>query len=554
MSDEIRIEFEPGGYRVNVPVGTGLLSAARQAGAPIEAPCDGRGVCGKCRVHVPAESLAALDGLDVQATEGEKVSVLACLAQARASVRVEIPKEQNRGMAIVAHGVATSRTLEPHIRIERTSDTAVVWAGEEVLAMEATDVSNLGLAVDVGTTTLVAALVDLDSGAELAVASALNPQTVYGHDVLSRIRYGGEATGLETLQRALVSELNSLTGEVCERAGRNRRHVHEVVLAGNPCMLHLAVAQDPSPLGRTPYVSALRGDRSFAARELGLDVAPHGRVYLPGWISGFVGADITAGILATDLHKASKTTLFIDIGTNGEMVLAHGGSLWATSTAAGPAFEGVNIACGMRAAPGAIDAVRSTAAGGWQIHTIATAPAAGICGSGLLDLVATLVRTGTIAKSGRFDAKVSPPIGTWNERLGSRAIDLSDGVFVTQKDVRQVQLAKAAIRAGIDVLLARAGASEAEVYSVLVAGSFGYHVSPDSLGGSGLLPARLARRVVAVGNTSKTGAVLLLTSTSARREVARLSERAHAIDLADDAGFERRFVGEMSFGEVNPCL
>lgn len=552
MSDEIRIEFDPAGFGVTVPAGTSVLEAARLAGVSIEAPCDGSGVCGKCRVLVPAQSLAALDGVDVQAGHGDQVSVLACLAQARASVRVEVPTEQSRGMAIVAHGVATPRSLDPHVRIERTADSAVVWAGEEVLALESADVSNLGLAADVGTTTLVAALVDLDSGAELAVASALNPQTAYGHDVVSRIRYGGDATGLSTLQHALVRELNRLTGEVCERAGRNRRHVHEVVLAGNPCMLHVAVGKDPSPLGRTPYVSSLRGDRSFAARELGFDVAPHGLVYLPGWISGFVGADITAGILATDLHQDGETTLFIDIGTNGEMVLAHRGSLWATSTAAGPAFEGVNIACGMRAAPGAIDAVRSTAAGSWQIHTIATAPAAGICGSGLIDVVATLVRTGVIAKNGRFDVKVSPPIGAWNERLGSRAIDLSDGVFVTQKDVRQVQLAKAAIRAGIDVLLARAGANEADVSRVLVAGSFGYHVSPESLAGSGLLPRRLARRVVAVGNTSKTGAVLLLTSTSARREVARLSERAHAIDLADDAGFERRFVGEMSFAEVRP--
>ena len=553
MSEPIRIVFSPGAVAIDVEPGTTLLAAARLARVAVEAPCDGSGVCGKCRVYLSKDSLAAVDeGGNTQQAAGELVSVLACTAQAKKSLKVLLPTPRTEGTSIVSHGSSTVRPLEPHIRTERTSDATVVWAGEEILALESPSTANLGLAVDVGTTTLVATLVDLSSGAELALASALNPQTEYGHDVLSRIRYAHEPGGLATLQRVLVDKLNHLVAEVCERADRNPQHIHEAVLAGNPCMLHIAVGLDPAPLGRTPYVSSLTGDRHFPANVLGLAIAPHGIVYLPRWISGFVGADITAGMLATDLHRHHETILFIDIGTNGEMVLCHRGQLWATSTAAGPAFEGVNIACGMRAGPGAIDAVQAMDGQRWQLHTIAAASPVGICGSGLIDLIGTLVRSGAIAKNGRFDVSLAPPFGSWGVQVGSRALNLSEGVFVTQKDVRQVQLAKAAIRAGIDVLLARAGAETAEVSRVLVAGSFGYHVSAETLGGSGLVPESLARRVSAVGNTSKSGAVLLLTSRSARQEVVEMAARTQAIDLAEDVGFEQRFVRQMAFGEVSP--
>ena len=553
MSEPIRIVFSPRAVAIDVEPGTTLLAAARLAGVVIEAPCDGSGLCGKCRVLLSTDSLGAIDeGGRGEKVDGGLVSVLACMAQVRSSLEVLVSAVQTEGTLIVSHGASTVRSLEPHIRTERTSEATVVWAGEEVLALDSPSVANLGLAVDVGTTTLVATLVDLSSGAELSLASALNPQTEYGDDVLSRIRYAREPRGLATLQRVLVGNLNQLVAVACERAGRNPQHIHEAVLAGNPCMLHIAVGQDPAPLGRTPYVSSLTGDRYFPATVLGLAIAPHGIVYLPRWISGFVGADITAGMLATDLHRHPETTLFIDIGTNGEMVLCHRGQLWATSTAAGPAFEGVNIACGMRAAPGAIDAVQAMDGQRFQLHTIAAAPPVGICGSGLIDLIGTLVRSGAIAKNGRFDVSLAPPFGSWGERVGGRVLDLSEGVFVTQKDVRQVQLAKAAIRAGIDVLLARAGAQTAEVSRVLVAGSFGYHVSAESLGASGLVPESLARRVSAVGNTSKSGAVLLLTNRGARREVAEIAARTRAIDLAEDVAFERRFVRQMAFGEASP--
>ena len=546
MSASVEVRFLPGPFIAEVEPGSTLLAAARKARAPLEAPCDGAGICGKCLVRLDPEALIALEaGVEVGGGNGQGALVLACDARVRADIAATIPDRGDKNLAIVDHGLATARTLAPHIAVMHASDGCTVWAGQELIASLPNRVANLGIAVDIGTTTLVVALVDLGSGDELAVASALNPQTAYGHDVLSRIHFAAEPDGLATMQRALVDGLNVLIRQVCQRAGVDTGHIHEAVLGGNTCMLHIAAAVNPAPLGRAPYRPSLTGGSHLRAAELGLGIAAHGLAYLPPVVSGFVGADITAGILATDLHRSRQTALLLDIGTNGEMVLAHAGELWATSTAAGPAFEGVNIECGMRAAPGAVDTVSAT-----DVHTISDAPAIGICGSGLVDLVSCLVRSGAIGKNGRFEAKAVPPVGNWDEREGRCLLRLSDGVVLTQKDVRQVQLAKAAIRAGLDALLAGAKVRRQDVERVLVAGSFGYHLRPDSLAGSGLLPAKLAAKVEAVGNTCKAGAVTLLSNAGTRRELESVAARVRSIELANDAAFARRFVEQMAFGDA----
>jgi uncharacterized 2Fe-2S/4Fe-4S cluster protein (DUF4445 family) len=550
VSTSVEVRFLPGPFIADVEPGSTLLAAARKARAPLEAPCDGAGICGKCLVWLDPEALTALQaGVEVGAGNGQGALVLACDARVRADIAATIPDRGDKNLAIVDHGLATARPLAPHIAVVHTSDGCTVWAGQELIASTLSTVANLGIAVDIGTTTLVVALVDLESGDELAVASALNPQTAYGHDVLSRIHFAAGPDGLATMQLALVDGLNALIEQVCQRAGVEPGHIHEAVLGGNTCMLHIAAAVDPAPLGRSPYRPSLTGASHLRAAELGLGIAVHGLVYLPPVISGFVGADITAGILATDLHRSQQTVLLLDIGTNGEMVLAHAGELWATSTAAGPAFEGVNIECGMRAALGAVDAVTAND-GGWTLHAIGDVPAIGICGSGLIDLVSCLVKNGAIGRNGRFETKAAAPVGNWDEREGRCLLRLSDGVVLTQKDVRQVQLAKAAIRAGLDALLAEAKVRRQDVERVLVAGSFGYHLRPDSLAGSGLLPGSLAAKVEVVGNTCKAGAVTLLTNNGARRELQVVAARVRSIELANDVAFARRFVEQMAFGDA----
>jgi uncharacterized 2Fe-2S/4Fe-4S cluster protein (DUF4445 family) len=426
------------------------------------------------------------------------------------------------------------------------------------------DAPVLGLAVDIGTTTLVAAVLDLADGRELETVGALNPQTRLGHDVLARIQIGSEPPGLQDLHDLLAAELRRITAEALRRAGASADDLHDVVVAGNTAMLHLAAGVDPRTLGRYPYTPALRGGAALPAAELHLLAATGAEAWLPPVLDGFVGADITAGVLATGLHELPGVTLFVDVGTNGEMVLAVDGRLVATSTAAGPAFEGMNIGCGMRAALGAIEKVR-IGADGVEAHTIGAAPARGVCGSGLVDAVSEMVRTGIVDGSGRFarPEALAPHLAAalvpWKGKLALRLAGDADApagpIVLTQHDVRQVQLAKGAVRAGIEALLAHEGLAPEQVDRVLLAGSFGAHLQPASLAGIGLLPPGLGDRVTAVGNTSRTGAELLLLDHEARAELCEVARAARVVDLAHAPGFEKVFVRALAFPprpEVRP--
>jgi uncharacterized 2Fe-2S/4Fe-4S cluster protein (DUF4445 family) len=351
--------------------------------------------------------------------------------------------------------------------------------------------------------------------------------------------------------------MNRMIGEMTARSGVKRENIYEVVYSGNTCMLHLACATDPRGLGRYPYKSALPGDQYLPARLLGLSIAQHATVYLPPIISGFVGADITSGILATGFHAREGTTLFIDIGTNGEMVLCHNGLLAAASTAAGPAFEGMSIACGTRACEGAIEAVLVDPSGELAIETIGDTEANAICGSGLLDAVAVLVRHGLITREGRLVRPEGqngrhPLAARLGEKNGTRVFFLTNSVYVSQKDIRQVQLAKGAIRTGIEFLLKDAQVDPSRVESVLVAGAFGYHSRIMSLIDIGLLPESFLGKVRLVGNTSKSGGVAYLLNRGSRGQMRSVADGTEVIDLADCAGFDPAFVQSLAFHKGAP--
>jgi uncharacterized 2Fe-2S/4Fe-4S cluster protein (DUF4445 family) len=462
-------------------------------------------------------------------------------------------------LQILARGLGVELPIDPWVRKvhDPTAHRTRVHADGEVIAEEAGDTTRhaLGVAVDVGTTTLVATLVDLASGAELASASALNPQATHAQDVLSRIHLASSPDGLSLLHRELMAELDRMIGQLAADARVPRRRIYEVVLSGNTCMLHLAAKVDPAGLGRFPYRSAVTGSQHLAAEAVGLTISRGGRVWLPPIISGYVGADITAGILSTQLASLRGVTLFVDIGTNGEMVLAVDGALRATSTAAGPAFEGMNITCGMRAAPGAVE--RFIVEGGEvRVGTIGGKPAIGLCGSGLLDAVGELAAHGVIDAGGRFvrDGAVLP--GELAERLvtrdGKPAFRIAGDVVLTQRDIRQVQLAKGAVRAGVELLLRSAGIAPSQVDRALIAGSFGYHLRTSSLLDLGLFPGELAGRIDYVGNTSQTGARSLLLNRGARQELAALAKGVSVVELANDPGFQKAFVDAMAFPRSAP--
>lgn len=556
-----RVEFLPAGVAVEVPEGTSLLEAARRAKVRVESPCNGAGTCGKCTVKVVdgLERLRLVPREPATARERSDGRVQLCTSLVRGDVRVELPGDAGAGLRILTDGVGVALPLAPWIRKRHdpAGGRTLVQAGDATIAEEPGDTSGrvLGIAVDVGTTTLVAALVDLLTGEELASAAALNPQATHAQDVLSRIQLGSRPEGLALLHRELMAELDRMIGELTGAARVPRRRVYEVVLSGNTCMLHLAANVQPGGLGRHPYTPALRGEAHLPASDLGLRVARSGVVWLPPIISGYVGADITAGILATGLARLEGVTLFVDVGTNGEMVLAVDGALRATSTAAGPAFEGMNISCGMRAAPGAVERF-TVEAGEVRVETIGGAPPIGLCGSGLLDVVGELAAHGVVDASGRF-ARTAAGLpealaGRLATRDGRPVFQVVGDVHLTQRDVRQVQLAKGAIRAGVDLLLRSAGLGPADVDRALVAGSFGYHLRTRSLLHLGLFPPELDGRVAYVGNTSQAGARALLLNRDARLEVAELARRTAVVELADDPGFQRAFVGALAFPGTAP--
>lgn len=551
------VSFRSHDISIDVPVGASLLDAARRARIRLEAPCNGGGTCGKCKVRLDDDARESARIAGTRNLSAEEVSdgwVLLCSTLVEGDVAVELPGGTERGLRILEHGASADLPLAPWIsKVHQLArNVTEVWAGPTLLAEEEGDTVGRawGVAVDIGSTTLVVSLVDLGTGSQVGSISALNPQAVHAQDVLSRIKLGSTPEGLALLHREIMGEIDRLIGILANEARVPRRRIYEVVLAGNTCMLHLAAGVNPEPLGRYPYTPAIAGGQSLPAADLGLRVSTVAQVYLPPVVSGFVGADITAGMLSARLSAATGVTLFVDIGTNGEMVLARNGRLQATSTAAGPAFEGMNIACGMRAARGAIERV-SLDGGEVAVKTIDDAPAVGLCGSGLLDAVAELAAHGVVEPSGRFTKKRDLlPQGLrerFAERDGKPVFHLTAEVFLSQGDIRQVQLAKGAVRAGIDVLLARNGLTPAHVDRALIAGSFGYHLTVRSLVDIGLFPPEFADKVEYVGNTSRTGAETLLTNGSSRAALAALVETVEAVELANDQGFTDSFVAAMAF-------
>jgi uncharacterized 2Fe-2S/4Fe-4S cluster protein (DUF4445 family) len=551
------IHFIPGDKTVSVTDGTNLLEAARKADVFIAAPCDGSGTCGKCRVKIPAAQRrnfkeAPHDWLT--RTERAEGWVLACQSTVHDDLQVEPDQNTDDELKILSEGQAVAVELNPCITktFDASSAQTRVNGGGALLATEPGDTTQamFGVAVDIGTTTLVVALIDLRDGREIAVASSLNPQARHVQDVLSRIKLGSQPEGLQLLQGELIAELNRLIGEAAADVDVPVRHIYEAVFSGNTTMLHLATGTNPASLGKYPYTPALQCGESVRAADIGLAIAPHGQIYLPPIMSAYVGADITSGILAAKLAELRGVTLFVDIGTNGEMVLAVNGQLTATSTAAGPAFEGMNIACGMRASRGAIEQV-SLSGNYVEIKTIGNAPPMGLCGSGLLDVVGELAALGGVDKNGRFQTNGSLPDRPWKNRFGlldgKPVFRIAVPVYLSQKDVRQVQLAKAAVRAGIELMLRANQLTAAQVDRVLIAGSFGFHLRTASLIHLGLLPREFKDRVEFVGNTSKSGARAFLLNRRLRDELKQLAQRVRVLELANDPAFEKTFIQALSF-------
>ncbi len=602
-----QVDLEPIGRRTTIRAGQALLEAARSAGVDLVALCGGVGSCESCRVRLVRGTLNPPTAAEEAAFSPEELATghrLACQAVPQSDVAIEVlPESLTTPQRLQIEGQATAVEADPvvvplEVRLAPPSaedlradsdrlrealaaagfsdaelDLTVLrglsgrlraqnWAARlalrrseprpEVVALLSPAAGPLGLAVDLGTTKLAAYLVDLESGRTLAQAGRMNPQIAFGEDVIARIAYAnrGEAER-QQLQERLVDALNQVVAALCAEAGVGPEQVVEAVAVGNTVMHHLLAGLPVQQLGVAPYVPAVGEALDLRAWDLGLALSPGARLYLPPNIAGYVGADHVAVILATDLWRAEETTLALDIGTNTELSLALAGRLLCCSCASGPTFEGAHIHEGMRAAPGAIERVQ-IAGEAVRLHTIWERPPVGLCGSGVLDAVAQMYQAGILERSGnmREHPRVRPGPDGQAEFLLVPATGSGHGhdIVVTRRDVNEVQLAKGAIRAGIEVLLAEAGISAEDVGRVVLAGAFGTYLAVESALAIGLLPPLPRARIEQVGNAAGVGARQMLLSRARRRLADRVRRQMAYIELSTHPAFTETFMRAVLLG------
>jgi uncharacterized 2Fe-2S/4Fe-4S cluster protein (DUF4445 family) len=601
--------FEPGGRRVRVPAGVTVFDAASWNGIGIDSTCGGHGTCKKCKVQI-VEGAPAPSAVDIRAFSPDELRAgwrLACRAPAASDAVVEVPPLVTRpkaatvgvGRRVILRPAVQKRYLELYEasladqrsdlerildalddlelradlhavrvagRVLRAADyrvTAVI-VDDVLIDVQPGDTTGVafGIAFDLGTTTVVATLLDLCTGTPVAVASALNAQQPLGADVITRISAAMlDPVALGRLTKLAHSTLSALAAEVCGEAGVDPADVYEIALAGNATMTHIALGIDPEPLGVAPFILAARLLPEVLAADLGVAVHPRARAVVFPPFGAYVGGDITAGLLASGMDRDARTRLFIDIGTNCEIVLGNRDWLLATAAPAGPAFEGAAIRCGMRAADGAIEVVTMTP-DALSLKVIGDVPPVGLCGSGLVDAVTGLVRLGLLDASGRFvsaaaAAALAPGLARRLTTLGAERVfvlhwlgelgDVSRSVYLTQRDVRELQFAKAAIATGWRILLEEAGLAASDIQQVLLAGSFGSYLSPGNAIRLGLVPDVPVLRIVSAGNVAGEGAKMALLSVRERAAGLALLEEVRYVELSDRADFNDRFIDQLAF-------
>ncbi len=617
-----QIIFSPQNVVTHAPEGTTVFNAANWAGLAIDSTCGGRGTCGKCKVRMVQGADVITDSDRRYLSEGELTEGwrLSCRAVAHSECIVEVPRlmtspkaallgygrhvalapnvskvylqlaeptleDQQPDLARVLAALdkegyqaradpAVWRTLPQTLRSSDFKITAVV-CGDELIAVEPGDTTGslYGLALDIGTTTVVGAIVDLKTGTVAAVQSALNGQAPFGADVISRASYAmGEPDGVTTLQTRIVETINTLVEQLLARCGVARENVYEAVAVGNATMLHLLLGINPEAIAVAPFIPTIEQAVTLPAADVtpGIQLHPQARLSTLPHLGAYVGADIVAGILATGIAREQsrgratsdgddrRWRLYIDVGTNGEIVLGSSRRTLATAAPAGPAFEGAQIRCGMRASDGAIegvaidDDVRLQMIGG-------TRRPVGICGSGLVDAVAQLIECGMVNSSGLL-LRPEQARGQVSDALVERLVDIKgvrgfllsapeEDIVLTQPDIRALQFAKGAIAAGVDVLMSYLGITADDLHEVLLAGSFGSYINPASARAIGLVPWVPVDRIIAVGNAAGEGAKIALVSFREREAADRIPDFVEYVELSGRPEFNDIFTRALAFPE-----
>jgi len=592
------IDFEPVGLRGKCRKKDSLLACARRLGVGISSICGGEGICHSCKVQVLSGTVSKPTPNELETFSRREIKGgwrLACQTYPASDCKIAVPTESmTTPQRVQAEGLEVKVSPEPSVRVYRLqlsapsleapqadadrllkalnqqhklrctkidigalrtiSDQLRSWKWKsqavvrngEVIAIHPPKSRQLGLAIDLGTTKVAGYLVDLSDGRTLAAKGIMNPQISYGEDIISRITTVVHSPdNAAALQKLAVDAINELSTDLCAEAGAKPEEILEAVVVGNTAMHHLFLRLPVKQLVLSPFVPAVSQALEVRAGELGLNIAPGAYVHLLPNIAGFVGADHVSMLLATDAWQGKETTVALDIGTNTEVSLIYKGKIATTSCASGPAFEGGHIKYGMRAATGAIERLRIDG-GKIQYQTIDGAPPVGICGSGILDALAQLYLAKIIDKGGRIIDN-QPRVRSYKgqhefilvskeERKGKPAIT------ITQHDVRELQLAKAAIRTGIQMLLETSGCSEAEIKQVIIAGAFGTYIDVASAVAIGMLPSLPLNRFRQVGNAAGMGAKLALISLKSRAKAQAVASRVSYVELASVPNFEPTFI------------
>lgn len=596
---------------VRVPPGVTVFDSASWNGIAIDSTCGGHGTCHKCKVRV--DTATPISRHDVRTFSRDQLDAgwrLACLVQATRDLKVEVPPLTTRpkaatvgvGRQVILRPAVQKRYVElaePDLSDQRTDIDRLLaaiddlapqpdlhalrrlpqvlraadWKVTAVVVDEVlvdvepgdTTAQRYAIAFDLGTTTVVATLLDVALGTPVGVASMLNRQQPYGGDVITRISATMlDPEALPRLQQAAAATLAELAAQVCREGGVDPQHVYEVAIAGNATMTALVLGIDPEPLGVAPFVMSTAQPPTVLASDVGLELHPRARaVFFPA-LGAYVGGDIVAGMLATGMDRDKRTRLFIDVGTNCELVVSDGDRILSTAAPAGPAFEGGAIRCGMRAADGAIEVIKlgTTPEDAVQLGVIGDVEPKGLCGSGLVDAVAELVRVGLLDASGRFvpdeqAPEVAPALADRLTRIGEERVFVlhrphadagtEECVVLSQRDVRELQFAKAAISTGWTLLLEELGLEHRDVQQVLMAGSFGSYISPASAVRIGLVPKLPVLRIVSAGNVAGEGAKMALLSVRERAGAAALLQEVTYVELSDRPDFNDRFVDQLAF-------
>ncbi len=600
----VTVNFTPSGQEVRVPPGVSVFDAASWNGLAIDSTCGGHGTCKKCKIQV-LEGEVPVSRLDIRAFTPEQLKDgwrLACVARANSNLKIDVPPLATRPKAATV-GVGRQVILRPGVKkrfvelsepslhdqrtdldrlreaasdLEFEADLAVlrylptvlrksdfkvtaVVVDEKLIAVEAGDTSeqNYAIGIDLGTTTVVATLLDLVTGTPMAVKSMLNKQQPFGADVISRISAAMmDPQAGPLMKTAALDTFNELIDEVCTEAKVDKNQIYALSIAANATMVQLLFGVDPEPVGVAPFITASQKWPIMTAGEIGIDILPSARCYTFPSFGAYVGGDIVAGVLATGMDRDKRTRLLIDVGTNCEIVLSNGDTMLTTAAPAGPAFEAASIACGMRAADGAIEVVQIKD-GELVLGVIGDATPIGICGSGLVDAVYALHKVGLLDDSGKFvtdeDAqKIAPKIADRliTREAGDRVFNLygegDSAVYLSQRDVRELQFAKASIATGWRLLLEELNLKDDDIQQVLLAGSFGSYLSPTSAVGIGLVPKLPVLRIVSAGNVAGEGAKMVLLSDTERHGADALLDEVKYVELSDRADFQEKFFVELA--------